>query len=81
MHYQARLDLLYLNNVQSLTGLFFLLSTLPDSLIRDPVGSMERELEAANRDPDLKVSDKIGLTLVAASQMSFHLSLRYAEPK
>jgi hypothetical protein len=79
VHYQARLDLLYLNNVQSLTGMFFLLSALPDSSIREVATQMENELEIALRDPDLKVSDKISLSLVAASQMSFHLSLWYAK--
>jgi hypothetical protein len=79
VHYQARLDLLYLNNVQSLTGMFFLLSTQSDSDIREEAILMEAELDAALRDPDLKVSDKIALSLVAASQTSFHLSLWYAK--
>jgi hypothetical protein len=79
VHFQARLDLLYLNNVQSFTSMFFLLSTLPDSAIREETIPIENELEVALRDPDLKVSDKIALSLVAASQMSFHLSLWYAK--
>jgi hypothetical protein len=81
IHYQARMDLLYLNNVQSLTSMFFFLATLPQSSIREVAAGMEETWEKSLKDPDLMVSNKIALSLVAAAQLSFHLSFWYAGGK
>jgi hypothetical protein len=77
IHYQARMDLLYLNNVQTLTSMFFLLSTQKDSSIRDVASIMEDDWELTTKDQNLKVADKISLALVATAELSFPLSFSY----
>ncbi|MDR2460346.1 MAG: hypothetical protein LBE38_06140 [Deltaproteobacteria bacterium] len=77
IHYQARMDLLYLNNVQTLTTMFFLLSTQQGSSIRDVASIMEDNWELSSKDQNLIVADKISLALVASAELSFPLSFSY----
>jgi hypothetical protein len=81
IHYQARMELLYLNNVQSLANMFFLLATLPESSIREAAADIKNEWELSMRDQDLMVALKVSLSLIAATQMSFNLSLWYVTGK
>jgi hypothetical protein len=70
----ARMDLLYMNNVQSLTSMNFLLTTLPESPIFLDAQSLEDYWENNLKDPDFKVADKISLALVTNAQLTFPLA-------
>jgi hypothetical protein len=81
IHYQAKMDILYLNNVQSLTNMFFLLSTLPESSIHEVATNLKNEWDLSLRDQALTVSYKSAISLISATQVSFNLALWYVTYK
>ncbi|MDR2387866.1 MAG: hypothetical protein LBE80_09830 [Deltaproteobacteria bacterium] len=74
IHYQAKMELLYLNNAQSLSRVLFLISMDKNS----PIAPNAREMEEAWLDhlsqSDLKVSDRVTLTWVTNAQLAFPLA-------
>jgi hypothetical protein len=73
VHYQARMDLLYLNNVQSQSIMLFLLAKDKDSSISQSAEAMEAAWEERIADSDFQVSEKTSLSLVSNTQLSFPL--------
>jgi hypothetical protein len=73
VHYQARMDLLYLNNTQSLSSMLFLLATDRRSPIKQEAVDMEDSWEDRIDDPDFQVSEKTSLSLVSNTQLTFPL--------
>jgi hypothetical protein len=73
VHYQARMDLLYLNNMQTLTGMQFLVATDKVSPISAEAATMEDSWEERIQDPDFQVSEKTSLSLVSNTQLAFPL--------
>jgi hypothetical protein len=74
IHYQAKMELLYLNNAQSLTLILFLMAKADGSPIADQARDME-EAWLKHTGPDGgQVADRIGLTWVANTQLAFPLA-------
>jgi hypothetical protein len=73
VHYQARMDLLYLNNMQSLTSMLFLMASDSRSPVAAHAMEMESDWEQRIADPDFQVSEKTSLSLVSSTQLSFPL--------
>ena len=74
VHYQARMELLYLNNSRSLVDMLFLMAKSGGS----PVASEAVVLEKAWRNHfeagETRVSDLMSLTWVANAQITFPLA-------
>ncbi|MDR2406145.1 MAG: hypothetical protein LBE27_07240 [Deltaproteobacteria bacterium] len=73
VHYQARMDLLYLNNVQSISSMLFLLAKDSGSAIGESAAAMEDRWEERIADSDFQVSEKTSLSLVSNAQLCFPL--------
>ncbi|MDR2198075.1 MAG: hypothetical protein LBR53_01185 [Deltaproteobacteria bacterium] len=73
VHYQGRLDLLYLNNVEYLTRMQFLLAAGDRSPVTGDAEQMKGSWEKKISDPDLQVSEKTSVSLVTTAQLSFPL--------
>ncbi|MDR0621196.1 MAG: hypothetical protein LBJ61_04905 [Deltaproteobacteria bacterium] len=74
IHYQAKMELLYLNDAQSLTSVLFLMAKGQDSPIAEEAEIMERNWENHLNQTDLQVADRISLTWVANAQLAFPLA-------
>jgi len=73
IHYQARMDLLYLNNAQSMTSMNFLLARLIKPMLKEAETVESAWLSHINEE-DNQVSDQISLTWVANAQLSFPMA-------
>ncbi|MDR1039845.1 MAG: hypothetical protein LBR80_06675 [Deltaproteobacteria bacterium] len=74
VHYQARMELLYNNNVRSLAGMMFLALTQPGSPYLGDATALRQSWDDSMANPSYKVSDKITHSLLAAAQLSFPLA-------
>ncbi|MDR2611780.1 MAG: hypothetical protein LBG06_02710 [Deltaproteobacteria bacterium] len=74
IHYQARMDLLYSNNVRSITSMMFLSLGQPSSPYRADAGALRLSWEDSMANQAFKVSDRISHSLLTAAQLSFPLS-------
>jgi hypothetical protein len=74
IHYQAKMELLYLNNAQSLSRILFLVSGEKNSPIAQTAQQMERAWLDHLDQTDLQVSDRVTLTWVANAQLAFPLA-------
>ncbi|MDR2442524.1 MAG: hypothetical protein LBE31_03270 [Deltaproteobacteria bacterium] len=73
IHYQARMELLYLNNAQSLASMLFLMAKSKASPIVEQATIMETAWQK-HIDGDNQVADLNSLTWVANTQISFPLA-------
>jgi hypothetical protein len=71
VHYQARMDLLYLHTAQSMAALLFLVATDEDSPIFPEAAGMEGAWEERISDTGFQVSEKTSLSLVSNTQLAF----------
>jgi hypothetical protein len=74
IHYRARLDLLYLNNVQSLASMLFLIAESPNSPFASEAKSLELTVETLSLDPQVQLADKISLYLVTSAQLTIPMA-------
>jgi hypothetical protein len=74
IHYQGKMELLYLNNAQAVTLILFMIAKSEGS----PIAGQAKEMEEAwlkHTGPDSgQVADRIGLTWVANTQLAFPLA-------
>jgi hypothetical protein len=74
IHYQARMDLLYLNNAQSMTAMNILLARSTRSPIIKEAEMVESAWLSHISEEDNQVSDQISLTWVTNAQLSFPMA-------
>jgi hypothetical protein len=74
VHYQARMELLYLNNSQSLARMLFLMGKSPSSPVVAEAEALERAWLKHLADGAAPVSDLSSVTWVANAQMAFPLA-------
>ncbi|MDR2368965.1 MAG: hypothetical protein LBF58_12830 [Deltaproteobacteria bacterium] len=74
IHYQAKMELLYLNNAQSVTRVLFLLAKDGPPNVADRAMAMERAWDNHMTKNDLRVADRVSLTWVANAQLAFPLA-------
>ncbi|MDR1546865.1 MAG: hypothetical protein LBU12_09210 [Deltaproteobacteria bacterium] len=78
VHYQARMDLLHLNNVQSLTAMMFLMADLGPASSSSEVAELKAAWLRHVGEAGSQVADLISLTWVANAQIAFPLAYRLA---
>jgi hypothetical protein len=74
VHYQARMDLLYNNNVRGLAGMMFLALSQKGSPYLEDAAALRQAWDDSMARPDFKVSDKITHSLLTAAQLSFPMA-------
>jgi hypothetical protein len=80
VHYQGRMELLFLNNAQGLARMNFLLAQLPQSPIIGEARSLEETWQEHTAPAEVPVSDQISLTWLTAAQLSFPLAYWLGSP-
>jgi hypothetical protein len=74
IHYQARMELLYNNNVRSLAAMMLLVLSQDGSPYRGDAMALRQSWDDSMGNPAFKVSDKITHSLLTAAQLSFPLA-------
>jgi hypothetical protein len=80
VHYQGRLELLFLNNAQATAKMSFLLAKSPGSPLIAEAEALEAAWLTQLQAPKIPVADQISLTWLSAAQLAFPLAFWLAGP-